>query len=288
MESSTAAKIAANVSFLGVVTALTLNTYPFHLVWGGIKEYSLEYLPAIMGAMFEYQSQPNKDPYANIMMQAFTTNSSVGVVLNMVYLKPVQRPTAFEPFYKFPTIDDTTRIQTLTEMIAGQRVPTIPRWDWHATSFRPDAALYQQIANITMMAPQLKQIESLNSGSLALGLQPISSSAVQAGYARGSNSLGLEAVNQTWFVLDVGWNDASGDMMAHNATAAIKLQVEAASKQRGKYVEYVFMNDASYSQDVVGHYGAANVQKLQAVQKKYDPALVFDRLVPGGFKVPRW
>ena len=257
------------------------------MVWGGIKEYSLDLLPAIMQATYEYQSNPNKDLYANFMLQAFTTNSSVGVVLNMVYLKPVENPSIFEPFYKFPTIDDTTQIQTLTEMIGGQRVPPIPRWDWHATSFTPDADLYQEIANITLNAPELKQIESLTSGSLALGLQPITTNAVLEGQAKGGNALGLQAVNQTWFVLDVGWNDPSGDEIAHNATASIRAKVEAASKEHDKYIEYIFMNDASYTQDVIGHYGEANVEKMRGVQQTYDPNAVFDRLVSGGFKVPR-
>ena len=257
------------------------------MVWGGIKEYSLDYLPALMEAAYKYQTNPDKDLYANFMLQAFTTNSSVGVVLNLVYLKPEANPSAFEPFYQFPTIDDTTKIQTLTEMIGGQRVPPIPRWDWHATSFEPDSDLYAEIANITLTAPELKKIASLTSGSLALGLQPITTNAVLAGQARGGNALGLKPINQTWFVLDVGWNDPSGDEIAHNATASMRAKVEQASKNANKYIEYIFMNDASYSQDVIAHYGADNVEKMRAVQRKYDPASVFNRLVSGGFKVPQ-
>jgi len=78
--------------------------------------------------MIEYQSNPNKDPYANLMMQAFTTNASVGAVLNMVYLKPEVSPPAFSPFYSIPTTFDTTKIQTLTQMMSGQIVPGIPRY----------------------------------------------------------------------------------------------------------------------------------------------------------------
>ena len=77
--------------------------------------------------MLDYQSVPNKDPYANLMLQAFTTNASVGAVLNMVYLKPEISPPAFEAFYSIPTRADTTKIQTLTEMMSGQAVPEIPR-----------------------------------------------------------------------------------------------------------------------------------------------------------------
>lgn len=44
------------------------------------------------------------------------------------------------------------------------------------------------------------------------------------------------------------------------------------------------MNDAAPNQDVFTSYGPANVKKLQAVKKKYDPKGFLTRL--NGFKVP--
>ena len=112
----------------GIVTTFTLNTYPINQVWGGIKVYAAEQLPALFSAMVEYQSAPKKDLYANLMMQAFPTNNSIGAVLNMVYLKPEISPAAFSSFYHIPTTGDTTKIQRLSQMIGGQRVPAIPRY----------------------------------------------------------------------------------------------------------------------------------------------------------------
>ncbi|MCJ1261071.1 hypothetical protein MMC22_000935 [Lobaria immixta] len=270
----------------GIITAFTLSTYPIHQVWGGIKTYSLQQLPALFSSMLEYQSNPKKDPYANLMMQAFTTNASIGAVLNMVYLKPEISPPAFAPFYSIPTTGDTTKLQTLTQMMSGQRVPPLPRSDWIATSFKPSVSLYQKIASIVVSASELNDIKSVTGGSLALGLQPISSSVERAGSARGGNALGLESANQTWFVLDLAWWDASGDEKVHTATKMIIDKIDRAAIDEGEHVEYLFMNDASYDQDVIGHYGLENVRKMREVQEKYDPGLVFQRLVPGGWKLP--
>ena len=253
--------------------------------------------------MIEYQLNPNKDPYANLMMQAFTTNASVGAVLNMVYLKPEPSPVAFSPFYSIPTTNDTTKIQTLTQVLSGQIVPAIPRYvelrtlqrqsieinrgrfDWFATSFTPNSSLYQEIVSIVSTAPELQEIESLNAGSLALGLQPISASVVLAGNVRGTNALGLEAVNQTWLVLDTGHWFRDGDEKAHDATRSIHSRIENVTRGNGNYLQYQFMNDASYDQHVIAHYGEASVEKLRMVQTLYDPNLVFQRLVMGGFKL---
>jgi hypothetical protein len=255
--------------------------------------------------MIEYQSNPNKDPYANVMMQAFVTNASVGAILNMVYLKPEPSPAAFSPFYPIPTTSDNTKIQTLTQMLSGQLVPAIPRYvestpppkrqsietrrgrfDWFATSFTPNASLYQEIASIASTAPELQAIKSLTSGSLALGVQPISASAVLAGHARGTNALGLEAVNQTWLVLDVGHWFRDGDEKAHDAARSIHSRIEDAARGNGNYLRYRFMNDASYDQRVIAHYGEESVEKLGVVRTRYDADSVFQRLVRGGFKLP--
>lgn len=135
-------------------------------------------------------------------------------------------------------------------------------------------------------APELEEIKSLTSGTMALGVQPISSSAIRAGDARGGNALGLDSVNQTWFVLATAWWFSDGDEIAHNATHAINDRVENVAKSDGNYVPYIFMNDASWDQDVIGHYGAENVERLREVQRKYDPELVFQKLAFGGFKLP--
>ena len=121
---------------------------------------------------------------------------------------------------------------------------------------------------------------------MVLGMQPISSSVVRAGKARGGNALGLQSVNQTWFVIDSGWQFSDGDETAHNATRAVKDRIEQAAQSDGNYIPYIFMNDASFDQDVIGHYGAESLRRLRAVQGRYDPELVFQELVSGGFKLP--
>ncbi|KAF7594715.1 hypothetical protein BBP40_008608 [Aspergillus hancockii] len=269
----------------GIVTAFTLSTYPIHMVWGGVKQYSLDQLPRLLDAVHEYQSGHAQDPDANFMLQAFTTGDTIGAVLNMVYLKPEKEPAAFAPFASIPTVNDTTKIQTLTQMISGQMVPPIPRWDWFATSFTPSVSLYQDISEMVTSAEEVETIKSVESGTLALGFQPISPSTVAAGHARGGNALGLRNETQAWFVLDVGWETPTDDATVHNAARSLSEAIEAHSQSKGVYVPYIFMNDASWDQNVIGHYGYESVQRLKRVQNEYDPECVFQKLVPGGFKL---
>lgn len=109
----------------GVITAFTLLTYPIHQVWGGFISYPIEELPAVMDALLEYQSTPDKDPYANLELLASPTNQTVGILLTLVYLKPEIRPKIFAPFYQINNATETTGLQTLTAFIASNPLPNM-------------------------------------------------------------------------------------------------------------------------------------------------------------------
>ncbi|KAI1451848.1 putative FAD-binding oxidoreductase [Annulohypoxylon moriforme] len=270
----------------GIVTKFTIKAYDIHDAWGGVRVYSLDALPALFDAMYKYQSVANKDPYANIMLQAFPTNASIGAILNIVYLKPEKEPEAFAPFRNITALADQTKLQTLTELMLAAPLPELTRVNWFSSSFTTDKKLFNQVADIVTKAPELEELTNLTAGSLAFGWQPISSSAVLAGHASGGNPLGLQPVNQTWLVLDVGWWKPEDDELAHNYTLSMINKIDDASKSSGHYVDYIFMNDAAADQPVIEHYGKENVAKLKATARKYDPDQVFQNLASGGFKLP--
>ncbi|OTA90182.1 hypothetical protein M434DRAFT_14123 [Hypoxylon sp. CO27-5] len=271
----------------GIVSKFTMKTYDIHDAWGGVRVYSLDALPQIFDALYQYQSVENKDPYANIMLQAFPTNASIGAILNIVYLKPEEEPEAFAPFRNITPLADLTKLQTLTELMLAAPVPELTRVNWFSSSFTNDKELFNEVAEIVTKAPELDQLTNLTAGSMAFGWQPISSSAVLAGQASdGGNALGLQPVNQTWLVLDVGWWSPEDDEKAHNYTLSMINKVDNASKSSGHYLDYIFMNDAAADQPVIESYGAENVAKLKNTARKYDPNGVFQNLASGGFKLP--
>ncbi|KAK1086311.1 hypothetical protein LTR48_003687, partial [Friedmanniomyces endolithicus] len=62
-------------------------------------------------------------------------------------------------------------------------------------------------------------------------------------------------------------------------------QAETYAKANGFYNEYLYLNYAAPWQKPIAGYGAANVANLMAVSRKYDPLQVFQKQVPGGFKL---
>ena len=121
----------------------------------------------------------------------------------------------------------------------------------------------------------------------AVQYQPLPRIFTQYSLERGGNVLGLDRYkdNNIIFLLDVAWNgtkfDAEirrlADRVLTNLTTY--LQKERALKDF-HYIDYSFQD-----QDPLGGYGTTALNKIKAASRKYDPSQVFQRLVPGGFKL---
>ena len=268
----------------GIITKITSKTYPINAVWGSVRIFGIDQMPALLTAVREYQTAPNKDLYANMVMNLAPTNGSI--VLTLIYLKPVDTPAAYAPFYKLTPLLEQSGLMTLTQLQSLFPAPELPRWAWWSVSFKPNAAVYAKISSILSNATEIGAISALQAGTLVATVQPINANVARAGAARGGNPLGLQAVDQTWFALNAGWFNAKDDAAANAALESLHNKVAAVASGADVKIQYIFMNDANYKQQVLASYGITNVQRLKAVQKVYDPTKVFQKLVKGGQKIP--
>jgi hypothetical protein len=62
-------------------------------------------------------------------------------------------------------------------------------------------------------------------------------------------------------------------------------QTEQAGEKMGLLSPYIYLNYAATWQDPLDGYGAAVKSELWEVSEKYDPEGVFQKQVPGGFKL---
>jgi hypothetical protein len=61
--------------------------------------------------------------------------------------------------------------------------------------------------------------------------------------------------------------------------------IEELTQAEGVYHRYKYLNFAAWFQDPLGGYGREEKKNLRDVARKYDPSGVFQRQVPGGFKL---
>jgi len=75
------------------------------------------------------------------------------------------------------------------------------------------------------------------------------------------------------------------DAVVTAAIESVRSQIAAAAKKQGLLNDYIYLNYAMPDQDPISSYGAANVANLRIQSRLFDPKQVFQRLVPGGFKL---
>ncbi len=81
------------------------------------------------------------------------------------------------------------------------------------------------------------------------------------------------------------WDDEKLDSaMAAARTQFVDAAVNAA-KRRGTYSPFVYVNYAAPDQNPLCGYGAENAALIRTVAEEYDPTGVFQKLMPGGFKI---
>lgn len=246
--------------------------------------YTLDQMPNVLQAYNEYHTAPNKDLYANIVINLSPTNDTV--LVTMVYLKPVERPGAFSPFYKLTPALEQTGFMSLTQLMGAFPAVEMPRWTWYTSSFRANSEVLGQISDLLTAAPEVTVVKGLLGGTLVATVQPVSENLVLAGHARGGNALGMQAVNQTWIAFNVAWWNKGDDSTVAAAIESLHDRLEVLVRKEGLALDYIFMNDANIKQPVITSYGQENVKRLRAVQKLYDPHRIFKKLVPGGQKIP--
>ncbi|OAL73379.1 hypothetical protein A7D00_1405 [Trichophyton violaceum] len=118
---------------------------------------------------------------------------------------------------------------------------------------------------------------------------PITPRQVHQGLLKGGNALGLEgAGNSTLGVLFFGITFEDPQYKEHifaEHDKFVQSMIELA-KERGVLYPYIMLTYCGYNQAAIASYGPNNVDRLRRVQRKYDPKAVFQRLVPGGQKLP--
>lgn len=71
--------------------------------------------------------------------------------------------------------------------------------------------------------------------------------------------------------------------MAHDVADELKAFAEPLDANN----EFIYLDYADISQNPLKGYGEENVAKIKAAAQKYDPEEVWQKLVPGGFKISK-
>lgn len=92
-------------------------------------------------------------------------------------------------------------------------------------------------------------------------------------------------IHETVALITASYLNSSDDAAVLAAVTSFYAAADALAASRGKLNAYKYLNYSYKTQAPIVGYGATNVAKLRAASRKYDPAGVFQTLVPGGWKL---
>ena len=117
--------------------------------------------------------------------------------------------------------------------------------------------------------------------------QPLPRLLTEHSLERGGNVLGLDRYedNNVIFLLDLAWNGTQYDARIRSLADRVFTNLTTYLHTAGALKDFQYINYSFQDQDPLGGYGEVALHKIKAASRKYDPRQVFQRLVPGGFKL---
>ncbi|RYC59046.1 hypothetical protein CHU98_g7163 [Xylaria longipes] len=188
-------------------------------------------------------------------------------------------PMCQNQVYYTKAVDKLELIPNVTEAANEQA------GDQQVAKSKADIETLQAAADIYTVA--IDPVKSTEGLICSLTLQPYAESLLQSSAAKGADVLGLGTNSGSLvnLLLLTYWSNAKDDAAILGAMKTALHGIDQDATSKGTKVDYVYMNYASEDHDVVGSYGGENNKFLQEASKKYDPEGLFQKGVPGGWKL---
>ncbi|KAH8701253.1 oxidoreductase FAD-binding protein [Phaeosphaeriaceae sp. PMI808] len=277
--------ISGGSNNFGIVTRFDTSTYPQKNMLGGTVawNYDQSVKDSHAKAFSDFMKPENFD--ADAMMAIIVSYGSGTWILldSFFYLKPELAPAVYNQFYEIPgNVSDNLAVGTVEEIVnnLGADFPTtFPYSEQRTYTFRNgDASLYTAL------------FKAWDNGTASLVKKKIPGLALQyytqpSAVTNGQNSMGLEpgAKDKVLITLAATWNNAADTEFMEAWLDSMRDNHVGILRENGLLEPFIYLNYAGGKQDPIGSYGTK--EQLQAVSKKYDPKGIFQKLVPGGFKL---
>lgn len=86
-------------------------------------------------------------------------------------------------------------------------------------------------------------------------------------------------------MLNEFWEDSADDEIILVWSKKVVEDLHETNIAKGLASSEIYMGDAADWQDPIASYPEHNIARMKAVRSKYDPELIFKKLVVGGFKL---
>lgn len=195
----------------------------------------------VFQAYYEYQTTPNKDLYANMVLNLATNNDSI--ILTLVYLKAVERPDAYKAFYSLTPVLHRTGFTTLHELMGSFPSTDIPRWTWYSEAFEPNSELFRSDQQPTCDCPR-NRCHFQTTGWLPRWYRTADHSKCRTGRTGTRRERPRTTAGEPDVVrINMGWWDADDDSAAIAAIESLHAKITDLARRSSANLEYIFLHE---------------------------------------------
>ncbi|KAL6238694.1 hypothetical protein BDW75DRAFT_246771 [Aspergillus navahoensis] len=282
----------------GVVTRFDMRTFPQGPLWCGVAYYfPSSFAGQIEALVHELRTDKAAGETHLMISTGYAAQMGGAMCMNQVYLTGPEinngnPPAVLVSFTDIqPRVDQLSSmaVQSLSQAAEDQASAAMEqqRCAYFNTTLKADVDTLKAAADIYTAA--LKPIHGVDGLVCSLTLQPYPVSLLKKSALQGGNSLGLSPENGPLVsvLLLSYWKSKDDDPAVLRVMQGALENIRNEGKKRKQSVPFEYMNYAwgFGVQDPISSYGAENKRRLQEVSKQYDPQGVFQKLVPGGFKL---
>jgi hypothetical protein len=138
-------------------------------------------------------------------------------------------------------------------------------------------------------AEVLKTLKDADGFIFSLGFFPMTKAMLVNSQKAGGNAKDIDPEDGPLLImmLNPTWNASSDDDRVHKGVETILAASRAMASERGLLHRYIFTNYAYYKESLFQGYGEKSLAALRETSQKFDPKGIFQKAVPGGFKLNR-
>ena len=286
----------------GIVTAITLQTFSQGQFWGGQTFHSIGTRKANFKALENLIASHPYDRYVHFINNLVITNMTQGgwiIGNSLQYTKsdpPVPFPEVFKPFTDIQRVpifpgapDNTLRVDNHSDFTLEYAALSTykKRWLFATISFGNSAEMMEeffQLANQTV-----QPFVSLPGFQTSIAYQPLPTIMTER---RGAvDSLGpIQTEGNMFFIhwaMAVDGTEPDTDVPFRSAVKDLFAAATKKAKSLGVQRDYLALTYSDSWQDPIGSRSQGTIEEMWESSKKYDPAQLFQKQVPGGFKLPK-
>ncbi|KAK3984677.1 bifunctional solanapyrone synthase [Cladorrhinum sp. PSN332] len=273
----------------GIVTSITMTTFPSENIWGGITYYIPDTFMEIMSKACDFVNNET-DQDVHFMWSTGYGFGHQAVSCVMYHTLGKVNPPALQPFLAVqPQIEQMGTMRTAKNSEFCEELSKFSidgnRQYWASLTIKPDMNLITAFHG--QFQETLASIKDAAGLLFSLGFHPLTKGLLEASQKAGGNAMDIPPSDGPLLVILINpqWTLPQDDSRIFAAIENMVAGFRQLATEKGLLHRYIYTNYAEKADDVMAGYGMQSLERLKATSGKHDPEGIFQRGVPGGFKL---